>query len=94
MERSERICPRIRRTSMGTFPMARASTVWKNPAPSTAEMRMHNSILGRLDQMSRKRMIRVSVLPPKYPAIQPIRHPSTALNTAAQIPRAREYLPP
>ncbi len=83
LDRSDRIWPRIIRTVPGTPPTVRASTVAKNPEPIALETRIQSMVPGSADHTSISLIITVSVMPPKYPPIDPMMTPTAAPNKEA-----------
>lgn len=64
------------------------------PGPMTATMAMASRMLGKASIRSIRRMIRLSVQPPRYPAHRPSRMPAPRAAAMAKRPRRREMRAP
>ena len=75
--RTVRTAPRTIREKPGTLEIVRAIIRFRLLAPKAATMVMANRMLGIASRMSMQRMITMSSLPPKKPATEPSRPPTT-----------------
>ena len=82
--------PRTMRTNGGVDEMPIASTTLGNPGPTMLMTRRANRTDGNAKPTSTARMIRASVAPPAFPAINPSSTPRVPEMAIASKPSTRE----